>query len=226
VHRTRLGRAPDLSTQLAAVRRHWRARVGVLGTALLPTGRHSTEFIAAGVRQFHGSAWPESPFYVCAVRRRDGRRVVFGRPGSPHTDVARAVAASCAIPGFFHPVEIAGEAYVDGGVHSPTNADVLRGWELDVLIVSSPMSVAPREARATLDLLPRLHAHRYVRREVASFRKRGTRVVTFEPGGELLKVMGINPLHGGRIDEVEQASYERARAVLDDGLGADLLRAA
>ena len=226
VHGTRLGRAPDLSPVLAAARRPWRVRAGVLGTALLPTGRHSTEFIAAGVRRFHGSDWPPAPFYVCAVRRRDGRRVVFGREGAPRTDVAHAVAASCAIPGFFHPVEIDGEAYVDGGVHSPTNADVLRGWELDLLIVSSPMSVAPREARATLDLLPRLHAHRYVRREVASFRKRGTAVVTFEPGGELLQVMGVNPLHGGRIDEVEQASYERARAVLENGVGADLLRAA
>jgi NTE family protein len=222
VHGSRLGRAPDLSPLVAMLRQPWRVRAGVISTALLPTGRHSTEFIAAGVRRFHGSAWPEAPFYVCAVRRRDGRRVVFGRDGAPRTDVAHAVAASCAIPGFFHPVEIDGEVYVDGGVHSPTNADVLRGWELDTLIVSSPMSVAPREAKPTLDLVPRLHAHRYVRREVASFRRRGTRVVTFEPGGELLQVMGVNPLHGARIDEVEQSSYERASRILA-AAGGDVL---
>jgi NTE family protein len=221
VHGERLGRAPDLSTLLSLVRRPWRLRAGVVGTALLPTGRHSTEFIASGVRHYYGSGWAEQPLYICTVRRRDGRRVVFGREGAPPSDLARAVAASCAIPGFFHPVEIGGEVYVDGGVHSPTNADVLRRWDLDVLIVSSPMSVAPRQLRPTLDALPRLHAHRYLRRETAPYRKRGTAVVTFEPGGELLQVMGVNPLHGGRIDEVEEASRERAAATLRDS--ADVL---
>jgi NTE family protein len=214
VHGERLGRVPDLSTLFALARRPWRLRAGVLGTALLPTGRHSTEFIAAGVRHYFGAGWADQPLYICTVRRRDGRRVVFGRDGAPPSDLARAVAASCAIPGFFHPVEIGGEHYVDGGVHSPTNADVLRRWDLDVLLVSSPMSVAPRELRPTLDALPRLHAHRYLRRETSLYRKRGTTVVTFEPGGELLQVMGINPLHGGRIDEVEEASRERAAAIL------------
>ena len=109
------------------------------------------------------------------MRRRDGRRVVFGRDGAPQTDLAHAVAASCAIPGFFHPVVIDGEPYVDGGVHSPTNADVLRGWDLDVLIVSSPMSVDVGSVRPTLDVLPRLHAHRYLQRETAPLRRHGSR---------------------------------------------------
>jgi NTE family protein len=214
VHGARLGRAPDLSPLLAIARRPWRLRAGVLSTSLLPTGRHSTEFIASGVRHYFGRDWAERPLYICAVRRRDGRRVVFGRDGAPSADLAHAVAASCAIPGFFHPVEIDGEMYVDGGVHSPTNADVLRGWKLDLLLVSSPMSVAPRGMRPTLDLVPRLHANRYLRREVAAYRQRGVQVVTFEPGGELLQVMGVNPLHGGRIDEIEEASYKRATEIL------------
>jgi NTE family protein len=205
VHGARLGRAPDLSPLLAIARRPWRLRAGVVSTSLLPTGRHSTEFIASGVRHFFGRDWAERRLYICAVR---------GRDGAPNADLAHAVAASCAIPGFFHPVEIDGVLYVDGGVHSPTNADVLRGWELDLLLVSSPMSVAPRRMRPTLDLVPRLHANRYLRRETAAYRKRGVQVVTFEPGGELLQVMGVNPLHGGRIDEIEEASHERAAEIL------------
>src|SRR4051794_25069966 len=47
VHGERLGRLPDLTPYLAALRRPWRARAGVLASSLLPTGRHSTEFIAA-----------------------------------------------------------------------------------------------------------------------------------------------------------------------------------
>ena len=213
VHGERLGRAPDLSALLAMLRRPWQARLGVIATSLLPTGRHSTEFIAAGVRRFHGSEWPRQLTYICAVRRRDGRRVVFGAPGAPHTDLARAVAASCAIPGFFHPVHINGEVYVDGGVHSPTNADVVRKLDLDVVLVSSPMSVAGR-LRPTLDLGPRLHAARYLRRELASLRKAGVTTFTHQPEGALLQVMGVNPLHGARVDEIEQASYAAAMAGL------------
>lgn len=215
VHGQRLRRAPELSPFLAALRRPWKARLSILATSLLPTGRHSTEFIAAGARLHHGKAWPKRPLWVVAVRRRDGRRVVFGREGAPSTDVAHAVAASCAIPGFFHPVEIDGEAYVDGGAHSPTNADLLRGQDFDVVLVSSPMSVEPRGLRPTLDLGLRLVWHRRLVREVHVLRRRTQHVVTFEPGGELLQVMGVNPLHGGRVDEVEQASYERALQVLD-----------
>lgn len=217
VHGRKLGRAPDLSPFVAALRRPWRVRPGVLATSLLPTGQRSTEFLVGGMRFHHGRAWPEQPLYLVAVRRRDGERVVFGRDGAPSTDVAHAVAASCAIPGFFHPVEIEGEMYVDGGVHSPTNADVVNGWELDLLLVSSPMSVDLRGLRPTLDLPLRLGCHHYLRQETAHHRRRGTTVVTFEPGGELLSVMGLNPLRGARIDEIEKMSYQRA---------ADILRAA
>ena len=222
VHGQRLGRLPDLSPLVATLRRPWRARAGVVATSLLPTGRRSTEFLVTGVRAHHGQSWPNDPLYICAVRRRDGRRVVFGRDGAPETDLARAVAASCAIPGFFHPVEIDGDMYVDGGVHSPTNADVLRRMDLDVLIVSSPMSIDTRGLRATLDMLPRLHAHRYLQRETAPYRNHGTRVVAFEPGGALLSVMGVNPLRGARIDEIEKASCRRAAEVLAERTDLDL----
>jgi NTE family protein len=213
VHGRRLGRVPDLSPFLAVLRRPWQARAGVLATSMLPTGQHSTEFIAAGVRHYFGDAWSEQPLYIAAVRRRDGRRVVFGAEGAPRTDLARAVAASCAIPGYFHPVEIDGESYVDGGVHSPTNADVLVGKQLDIVIVSSPMSLTGRP-RATLDVGPRLWAARYLRREARALRAAGASVLTIAPEGELLRVMGLNPLHGGRIDEIEQAAYRHALAAL------------
>jgi predicted acylesterase/phospholipase RssA len=79
------------------------------------------------------------------VRLGSGRRVVFGRDADVTAAVPEAVAASCAIPGYFVPVRIGEFRYVDGGVHSPTNADVLAGQGLDLVIVSSAMSAA-REA--------------------------------------------------------------------------------
>lgn len=226
VHGRRLGSAPDLSPLLAALRQPWRARPGVIASSLLPTGRRSTDFLVSGLAARHGQSWPERPLYVVAARRRDGRRVVFGREGAPRTDVAHAVAASCAIPGYFHPVEIDGEMYVDGGVHSPTNADLLNDWQLDIVLVSSPMSVDPGGIRPTLDLAMRLGCHRYVRRETARQRRRGTTVLSFEPGGELLTAMGLNPLHGARIDDIEGLSCERAKDLLTQEGLAERLRVA
>jgi NTE family protein len=103
---------------------------------------------------------PETGGWIVAVRRRDGRRVVFGSPGAPTADIGTAVAASCAIPAYLTPSQIDGVDHIDGGVHSPTNADLLAGCDLDLMVVSSPMSVDLRSVRPRVDLPIRLHARR------------------------------------------------------------------
>ena len=90
--------------------------------------------------EVEGQSWPERDLWICAVRRRDGRRVVFGRPGSPDAPLHLAIAASCAVPGYFAPVKIHDHTYIDGGAHSPTNAAILRERGLDLVVVVSPMS--------------------------------------------------------------------------------------
>jgi predicted acylesterase/phospholipase RssA len=57
--------------------------------------------------------------------------------------MGRAVAASCAIPAYFAPVRIEGLADIDGGMHSPTNADVLGADPSGLVVVVSPMSIGP-----------------------------------------------------------------------------------
>jgi len=49
-------------------------------------------------------------------------------------EVARAVHASCAIPGACVPVEIDGEQYIDGGVSDPVPVDVLREAGIEKII--------------------------------------------------------------------------------------------
>src|SRR4051794_19508393 len=125
-----------------AMRRPWSVRAGAVAAAMLPPGRRSTQPISRGIKAVHGPGWPDLPLWLCAVRAADAQRVVFGRDESPQADLGDAVAASCAIPGYFEPVEIDGVTYIDGGAHSPTNADVLTGEQFDAVVVSSPMSVA------------------------------------------------------------------------------------
>jgi NTE family protein len=45
-----------------------------------------------------------------------------------------AVAASCAVPGIWPPVTINGRRYIDGGVRSPTNADLAAGYDRILII--------------------------------------------------------------------------------------------
>ena len=205
---------PDLRPLLGVVRRPWTARAGVLATSLLPAGARSTDTFVEPLRRRCGADWPDRELLVCAVRRRDGARVVFGSPGAPAVDVATAVAASCAIPGYFRPVIHDGEAYVDGGVHSPTNADVLAGRGLDLVVVSSPMSVAPRGSRPKLDLSVRLMWHRYVVAERKALERGGTVVLPIEPGGDTLRALGLNTLSAARVDQIEDLAREATAAAL------------
>ena len=56
----------------------------------------------------------ERPLVVNTVDINSGTQVFWGRPGLQHIRVADAVIASCTMPGFLPPHEIAGRYFVDG----------------------------------------------------------------------------------------------------------------
>lgn len=195
---------PAMSAPGALVRaafRPWRARPGALAAAVLPAGRISTEILACGLRPLF-DGWPDRTLWINAVDLQSGRRVTFGHDDAPVTDVADAVAASCAIPGFFAPVSINGVRYVDGGVHSPTNADLLATLGLDLVIISSPMSVARTAVRFAPDQPARRVARATLAREAARIRRRGTAVLTFQPTSADLAVMGFKAMDPARTGDV------------------------
>jgi len=179
---------------LAAARRPWGVRPGAVMSGLLPPGRNTTHAISRGITHLHGQDWPGNQLRICAVRARDARRVVFGTPTAPEVDVGTAVAASCAIPGYFSPVYVDGQAYVDGGAHSPTNADVVRRDEPDLVVISSPMSFAPGRGARTPDAVIRIAVRRYLAREVRLLRRQGATVIVFQPSPTDLAAMGLNPM--------------------------------
>jgi NTE family protein len=201
-----------------------RPRQGLNALLLRPefiTGRVDVSFIAERLRRMHGTTWPTPELWIVAVRRRDGRRIVFGSPGAPAADLGSAVAASCAIPAYFTPIRIDGVDYIDGGVHSPTNADLLAGCDLDLVVVSSPMSVEVRSARPRVDLPIRLRFRQFLRGETWTLRRNGLRIVTIEPDTATLQAMGLNMMSARRIDEVEDHAYQHARRRLQAAAPAD-----
>jgi NTE family protein len=151
----------------------------------------------------------------------DARRIVFGRDGAPTTDVATAVGASAAVPGYFQPVEIDGELYVDGGVHSPTNADVLRKEDLDLVLISSPMSTSRNAPLLTRSQPARRHFRLRLQQEVRRLRRRGIPVVVFQPGGADQAAMGLKAIDPERNAAVVRAAHETTTRRLEHGRHAD-----
>lgn len=191
-----------------AAARPFAARPLALLAGLLPEGTIGTDFIVDGVSALHPDAWPTRPMWVCAVRQRDGRLVVFGRDAQ--ATVANAVAASCAIPGFFRPVCIETETYIDGGVHSPTNADLLRTDAPELVIVSSPMSYGGQLRRTGVAPV-RLWSRLLLDGETYVLRRKSLTVVAFQPTSQDMSAMGHNPMDPNRRADIARQVYGSTR---------------
>jgi NTE family protein len=204
--------------------RPWHFRPVVAALALLAPGRSDIASRLAMLREVESHSWPERDLWICAVRRSDGRRVVFGRPGSPEAPLHLAIAASCAVPGYFAPVRIGDHVYVDGGAHSPTNAAVLRGQGLDLVVVVSPMSGPAGRTPTDVYEASRWHAARLARREVRALRESGTEVVVFRPGRLEQEAMGNDFMARDRVDEIVQQAFLGAGAFAARPENRDVLR--
>ena len=204
---------------LAAARRPWSATPGSIFAAFMPEGRRSTRSIQDDVDKLHPDGWPAESLWICAVRLDDGERVVFGRDGSAPATVGQAVAASCAIPGYFAPVSIGDARYVDGGVHSPTNGDLVAGMGLDAVVISSPMTAETSALRLSSDGAFRAACRVLLQRESAHVRRRGTPVILIEPVVENLALMGrvVAGMDYSRRSEVAVNVYESMCARLEHG---------
>jgi NTE family protein len=172
-----------------------------------PVGLVSTDSLKETVRRAVPSGWVEHPnFWAVTCDYGSGKRVPFGRLGSPPADLADAVAASCAIPGFYRPVKIGRRRYVDGGVYSVSNLDLVAGRGLDLVICLNPTS--SRQPPSSLNPIDRLWQMsraangRRLGREAKKVRRYGTEVVIIEPGDEDLAVMGKNLMSGQRRHEM------------------------
>ncbi len=190
----------------------------------LPRGVVRTDPIRELVERFVPGDWPaHESFWAVACDYSTGRRVAFGQDAAPPARVGEAVAASCAIPAFYHPVKIGGRRYVDGGIHSVSNLDLLAGRGLDLVLCLNPMSSrAPIEARspaARLAANVRGSAGRRLGSEARTLRDEGVEVLLIQPSGADLAVMGLNLMardRRGAVIDTAKASTVRALRRLGD----------
>lgn len=179
-----------------------------LVVAALPAGGIPTTAISEGIDAVYGGRWPDRPLWICAYDLRHGRRTVFGRQGAPAASVGQAVAASAAIPAYFRPVEISGRRYVDGGVHSMANLDLVAEAGLDLVVAVSPLSHASPVPSASIGGIVRQSLRMRLAGEISALRRSGVPVVAIQPGRRVSAAMGPNPMDAARRGEVSRVARE------------------
>jgi len=152
---------------------------------------------------------------IVAVELETGRRVVFGAPGAPEISVAKAVQASCAIPGVFRPVLVGGQSYVDGGVWSPTNLDTAEGTGGEQVLCLNPTG-SLRPASGTLAGAFGRVSRGIAATEALVVRDRGASVTAVNPDEASSVAMGANLMDPTRRDAVIVAGLAQGRRLAAD----------
>lgn len=152
-------------------------------------------FVSAVALGIEDADWPDSDLMITAVRADTGEAVAFTKDSG--VPLARAVAASCAVPLVYPPVTIHGHRYVDGGIRTVTNADMAVGC--DRVVVIAPIAFAVRKSQRPRAQLARLGPH-----------VRSTCVV---PDEQSLEAMGRNLLDPSTADDARRAGVAQGVTV-------------
>jgi NTE family protein len=187
-----------------------------LGT-LVPVGSHSLDHVEALVSDLITPGMrPHRGLRISAVERLSARRVIFG----PDVErLPKAVAASCAVPGWFVPVEIDGAYYVDGGVHSNFSLDVGADIYRAHVVVLSPLTgLVPRSRDASWLAMgvARSELRRLLRREIRRAARLQAHVMVLEPGKDEVLSMGLNLMDDTHGDDIHRLAMERTQTRLSD----------
>jgi NTE family protein len=193
-----------------------------------PRGFVSTEPLKDIIRRVVPNGWTAHPnHWIVACDYATAQRWPFGRDGSPPADLVDAVAASCAIPGFYHPVEISGRRYVDGGMYSTSNLDILRDAHMDLVICLNPTSsLHPTRAWNPLEWGARVIRGATGRRlsyEAKRMRANGSDVVLIQPLAEDLAAMGSNLMSTRNRHRTIEVAFETVKRQLNEPRNAELL---
>jgi NTE family protein len=173
-----------------------RARIGrmALNARTGPEARRR-EVIAARVPS---AQWPARPLLVTAVDAVTGEFAVF--TAASEVSLVDAVGASCAVPGVWPPVTMAGRRWIDGGIRSPANADLAAGYER--VVVLAPITRGLRAASA-------------VATQAAGLTRAGRAVAVVSPDQAAKAAIGRNVLDPARRAPAARAGHAQAGAALD-----------
>ena len=118
-------------------------------------------------------------------------------------------------------MSIAGRRYLDGGIRSLTNADLLTDQGCDIVIVLSPFSSTQRGPLLDTALfgVPRCATAMQTAREIARLPAAGSQVLCIQPTSADIKAMGLNPMERAHTRNVMDTAAASVAALLPEALG-------
>ena len=171
------------------------ARVGRVARAAHEPGSVDREGVIRSRLPVH--AWPDRDLRITAVDAESGEFTVFTSESG--VDLVSAVAASCAVPTVWPPVEIEGRSYMDGGMRSTANVDVARDVERVVVLAPLPRSLSKKTS---------------IRAQLERVAPREWSVVTPDP--EALAAFGRNLLDPAKRKDAAEAGLRQSRGLVDE----------
>ena len=201
--------APDFTLDIAAltaIGQKWiggsgtdavRAEIGALAVeAKTPS---EEEWFAPFQKALTSPEWPSRRLVITGVDTATGEFVTWERASG--VDLAHAVAASCTVPGLLPPVAIDGRRYMDGGVHSVSNAQLAQGYERIVIIAPSGGGDDPYDN----------NTRRQLEEEVEALRAAGSTVEYVLPDAESVAAFGPNRMDVTRARPAAEAGLRQGR---------------
>ena len=156
--------------------------------------------------------WPPGDVRMTTVSCATGERRVW--KAGDGVDVVRAVSASSAVPGLVPPVDVEGDPYMDGGVWSLLNSDLVHGSGVDEVLMLAPQAGAGVLAPGAL-------AH--LEREAEALKGDGFRVHALVPG-ERYEPIGANAMdpamRGPAVELGLSEGADWAKVLVQDGFEA------
>ena len=184
------------------------ARVELGAFALEAQTIDEDAFIRSFGKSFAGlpdDAWPERGFACTAVDVATGAFQLWTKDCG--VGVVCAVASSCSVPGVYPPIAIRGRRWMDGGVRSPTNADLAAGHARVVVI-----SVMPRELTPGASLVRMFES---LDAEVAALKAGGAEVTVVSPTAESQAAMGGNLMDFRKRADAARAGLAQGAAMAE-----------
>ncbi len=142
--------------------------------------------------------WPARRLLVTAIDAVTGEFAALDAGSG--VSLVDAVGASCAVPGIYPPVTMAGRRWIDGGVRSPANACLAAGCER--IVVLAPVPRGLRAASAAVH-------------QAARLTQAGHAVAVVSPDRAAAAAIGRNVLDPARRAPAARAGHAQAGPALD-----------
>ncbi len=153
------------------------------------------DWLAGIGRRLPSTEWPETDLRIVAIDIAEGELVTWSRDSG--VPLREAVAASCAVPCVFPLVEIRSRLYMDGGMGSPTNAQLAAGFS--EVMVLDPLGRIPGIGSM-------------IREEVAQLERDGSTVYRIVPNDPTAELMGYDLMDHSKCAAVAALARAHGRS--------------